>query len=285
MLFRREACCLALSACSGARAAGAHPLALGEQDLGGRGQRGHAQPRRVELDAALGVGLTHALHGRLVQLQRGACGGRAGKGWRRRWTLGPGRALLCALHTPRTSSGWYMQRARTLKPPRPLPLPPAAVAPHPPNAPAMASYVTSSCVGPMPPLVNTKPAGPTRRLSCCTVALMSATSSCTNSTRTRSTPRLQGVAGAGRGGWLVAAGLQPGRAGAAMVCAAGAGLAMMMMTMMMGRRPGAARGARQRPPVEQLGQPGRVGVCDAPRQHLVADHQQRRLGRGGSWGC
>lgn len=31
--------------------------------------------------------------------------------------------------------------------------------PHPPNAAARASYVTSSCVGPMPPLVNTKPAG------------------------------------------------------------------------------------------------------------------------------
>jgi hypothetical protein len=43
---------------------------------------------------------------------------------------------------------------------------------------------------------------------------------------------------------------------------------------------GAAGPGRHASPVEQLGEPGRVGVHDAAGQHLVADHHQRGLGAG-----
>ena len=51
--------------------------------------------------------------------------------------------------------------------------------------------MTSSCVGPMPPDVKTKPEGPTRCFMESTVAAISSRLSGMNSTRIKSTPRLQ----------------------------------------------------------------------------------------------
>jgi hypothetical protein len=138
--------------------------------LGGRGQRGHPQTRCVDLQASCRVRDLHACNCWLVNRQRKSkrlrnrlvrhCGYEVGN----RHEV-PLLSIMQDVHGDTCRCGHRRNRHGQGSSP-------------------------SSCVGPMPPLVNTKPLGPTRSSAASSVRLMSARSSGMKDTRKRSTPRL-----------------------------------------------------------------------------------------------